>query len=86
MKLKDFQELVESKLRESSRVPRTVRLLVAECIHIAYTMGKEGDDNVVIPQTLSDDAMIEAFLKDNQVTEVGVVELDPTQTTQSRRD
>ena len=81
MKLEDFQKLVEEKLRTNSRVPRTIRMLVADCLDLAYQMGQDGEENTIeLPQSLSDDAMIAKFLETNSISVHEPTPTDPTQT------
>ena len=78
--------MIEEKLKKSSKVPKHVRLLIADVLNLAYQIGQEGDSNEIpIPQVLSDDAMIAKFLEHNDITvHESKHKEDPTQTDQTR--
>jgi len=81
MTLEQLTELTESKMKKNSRIPRSVILLVAELLHTAYLIGRDGEDEVSTPDALHDEAMIAKFLETNEVTVVTKTwEEDPTQT------
>ena len=66
-----------------------VESLIRRAYDLGYKEGlydkKQSHSDKVIEQ-VSDDAMIEEFLKNNEITQVGVKELDPSQSGAQRTD
>jgi len=82
-----LEKLVDSKLKNNTRVPKAVRLMIASVLHTAYLIGKDGADAVPIPSELSDEDMISKFLENNDVTVIEPSHIeDGSQTSQMRLD
>jgi len=87
MTIEYLEKLVNSKLKDNTRVPKAVRIMMASVLHTAYLIGKEGADAVPIPPELSDDDMINKYLENNEITIVKSSHIeDGSQTSQMRLD